>query len=206
MWIYHNHNITNHTKGEASSTRAIMLRHHAPKATRDGSILSNVWYTMSDARCRPVKFKDSNGVLFMCCFSAGHFLIGCNGKLWRLNTIGIRGYRRYWPNTCIPNCVTIEIFLMEMNRYQYPLEFTIKCIIFERMNKRDNVIHEGRLENLTHVIIRLQRWTKRMLERRRALALCMALHARLGGQSRLAELGEDMFFIIVSLSGRRENK
>ena len=206
MWINHNHNITNHTKGEASSTRAIMLRHRAPRATRDGSILSNVWYTMADTRYRPVKFVDTRGVLFLCCFSAGHFLIGCNGKLWRLYPKNRRGYKRDWPRVCMPNHLTIEILWIEMKRYKDPLEFTGICTIFEKRGRYDNVIHEGRLENLNHLLIRLQRWTKRMLERRRALALCMALHARLGGQSRLAELGEDMLFIIVSLSGRRENK
>jgi hypothetical protein len=179
-----------------------MLRHRAPKAIRDGSILSNVWYTMADTRYRPVKFVDTKGVLFFCCFSAGYFLVGCNGKLWRLYSKKRRDYKRDWPRQCMPNRLTIEILWID----QYPLEFTARCTIFERMNKRDKVMHEGLLENLNHLLIKLQRWIKRMLQKRRALALCMALHARLGGQSRLAELGEDMLFIIVSLSGRREKK
>jgi hypothetical protein len=171
-----------------------MLRHHAPKAARIGSILSNVWFTMSDTRYRPVKFVDTKGVLFFCCFG-GHFLVGFNGKLWRLNTKNRQGYIKGWASACIPNRVTVEILWIETERYANPLEFIGRCTIFERKNKYDKEIYEGRLENLNHLLIKLQRWTRRMQQRARALALCMALHPRLGAKSWLSGLG-DIFPLI----------
>jgi hypothetical protein len=171
-----------------------MLRHHAPKAIRIGSIISNVWFTMADTRYRPLKFVDTKGMLFFCCFGAGYFLVGFNGKLWRLNT---DGYKTDWPTACIPNRLTAEILWIEMKRYENPFEFTGRCTLFEKKGKTDHEIYEGRLENLSHLLIRLQRWTRRVLHRVRVLALCMAFHPRLGGKSWLAELGEDILLLII---------
>ena len=39
---------------------------------------------------------------------------------------------------------------------------------------------------------RIQRWMRRMLDRKRALALAMGLHSRLGQASGLMELGDDL--------------
>jgi hypothetical protein len=149
---------------------------------------------MSDTRYRPVKFVDTKGVLFFCCFGV-HFLVGFNGKLWRLNTLNRKGHIKAWASACMPNRVTVEILWIETNRYKYPLEFMGRCTIFERKHKHDFVIHDGCLENINHLLIKLQRWTRRMQQRARVLALCMALHPRLGAKSWLAGLG-DIFPLI----------
>jgi hypothetical protein len=171
-----------------------MLRHHAPKAARVGSILSNVWFTMSDTRMNPLKFKDTNGVMFICSFGMWHFLIGCNGKLWRMNSRG-KGYRRDWPLVSVPTLLSTEILWLAVNR-EYPFEFTGLFSLYEKKGKSYSVIHQGHLENLDHLLIKLQRWTRRMQKRARALALSMALHPRLGAKSWLSGL-EDIFPLIL---------
>lgn len=69
--------------------------------------------------------------------------------------------------------------------------------LFSKKGRQYDIIHNGHLENLNHLLIRLQRWTRRMLHRARALALAMALHARLGCESMLAGLGCDILPLIV---------
>jgi hypothetical protein len=55
------------------------------------------------------------------------------------------------------------------------------------------------MENITHSLIRLQRWIRRVVIRqgRARLALLMGLHPRLGQQSLLGELGHDMLVGMV---------
>ena len=49
--------------------------------------------------------------------------------------------------------------------------------------------------------VRVQRWFRRRLFERRALALAMALHPRLGAGSALGKLGEDPLSLIIILRG-----
>jgi hypothetical protein len=75
------------------------------------------------------------------------------------------------------------------------------CRIIQTTGKQHYTdVHWGRLENLHHLLVRLQRWVRRVvLGRPRALALAMALHPRLGRESGLAELGRDMLALVISL-------
>lgn len=49
-------------------------------------------------------------------------------------------------------------------------------------------------------IIRIQRWTRVVLNRRKALALAMGLHARLGTASGLMELGDDLACMCMAMA------
>jgi hypothetical protein len=59
---------------------------------------------------------------------------------------------------------------------------------------------------VTHLLIRLQRWSKRMVKRQRMLALCMGMHERLGAKCLLAGLGEDVLAVILTTAGLRKNQ
>lgn len=185
--------------------------------TQHTLILTNVLFTMFDSRCKERDFKRSKGVLSMCCFGAEHFLIGHDGKLWRLKTLNTTGnmdclrtprYKFDWPLRCDPNRLELEIQWFQntpmtpngtpFDSLEYDsLEYYGACHVFLWRGRNYDRIHKGRLENLTHLLIRIQRWTRRMLRRARALALSMALHPRLGVGARLAELGEDILQLIL---------
>lgn len=56
------------------------------------------------------------------------------------------------------------------------------------------------VENVTHVLVRLQRWAKRMLRRARVrLVLLMALHPRLGAKAGIGALGPDLLLALALL-------
>jgi hypothetical protein len=63
------------------------------------------------------------------------------------------------------------------------------------------MVHRAQLENMQHVLIRLQRWIRRVLGRERvrlaSVALLMALHPRLGMGCALGELGHDILEALI---------
>jgi len=62
--------------------------------------------------------------------------------------------------------------------------------------------HYAWLENVNHVLVRIQRWAKRMLRQARVrLVLLMALHPRLGAKAGIAELGPDIILDVVARAG-----
>jgi len=73
-----------------------------------------------------------------------------------------------------------------------------KCVLFEKRGKNHyNDIYTGFIEDMTFLLIRLQRWSKRMVWTRRRLALCMGMHPRLGDKSLLASLGGDVIQLLM---------
>jgi hypothetical protein len=66
-------------------------------------------------------------------------------------------------------------------------------VLEQRAGREKTFVYFGVLENVNHVLIRLQRWIKRVIRRERVrLALLMGLHARLGQECLLGELGHDI--------------
>lgn len=168
-----------------------MLSRHAP-------IHSGVRFELSDSRQYPR--KTSKGVLFICSFGPRHLLMGYDGKLWRLHTTRRKGHTNDWLCFCTPNRLRIDISWFRpvfTDAHRDHHAYKGWCKIYEKRRKHYNSVQYGRLENLNHLLIRLQRWTRRMLYRARGLALCMALHPRLGAESWLAELGGDMLHLIL---------
>ena len=163
-------------------------------------IHSGVHFTLMDYRQHPT--KESKGVLFICSFGAAHLLMGYDGKLWRLNSARRKGYKKDWPWLCTPNRLVIDISWIRpifSDTRRDNRAYMGFCQVYEKRRRYCNNVHRGSLENLNHLLIRLQRWTRRMLHRARGLALCMVLHPRLGAKSLLAELGWDMLHLILSL-------
>ena len=171
---------------------------HMTPVTHMTPIHSGVRFEVSDYRKHPQ--KTSKGTLFICSFGAMHFLMGYDGKLWRLNTTNQKGCINDRLCFCTPNRLRIDISWF---RPIYTVTdkdhhaFMGWCNVYEKRRKHYNSVRHGRLENLNHLLIRLQRWTRSMLQRARALALSMALHPRLGAKSWLAELGKDILPLIT---------
>ena len=183
-------------------------------------ILSNIPYTMSDWRMRNwssrgSKSKKSRGLLFLCSYSPytdGHLLVGLNGQLWRLNTESncdclecTTATYQHWNRFCQDKGLALNI---EWRPYRVDktskLDMFLPCCDILKnhtttsITSSYDVLHHGKLENLAHLLIRLQRWIRRVvLHRPRALALAMALHPRLGAGSKLAVLGQDIMLSLV---------
>ena len=68
-----------------------------------------------------------------------------------------------------------------------------------RRTWRRQLVNYARLYNANHLLIRLQRWFRRVPEqwRARRLVLAMALHPRLGCDSGLGALGEDILRLLT---------
>lgn len=163
-------------------------------------ILSSVCFFEDDYRSGGVNPKSSRGVLSICCFGDRHLLLGCRGKLWGISWKHKRGYKNDWPWICNPNRLKVETILCHLDLPKDPCTYFAESSIFERKPKSRyyRFLLRGRLEYLNHLLIRLQRWTRRMIQRPKTLALFMALHSRLGAKSGLAELGEDILSLIVT--------
>jgi hypothetical protein len=86
------------------------------------------------------------------------------------------------PEDCLPTCTLFNVVMNKKGgkkRCWHPM-------------------HQGKLINLNHLLIRLQRWTRRVvLGRPRVLALAMVLHARLGDGAGLAVLGADVLSLLL---------
>lgn len=169
------------------------------------NVMSNVRFTQIDLRRKGVLFEKSRGVMFMCRFGREDFLIGSHNKLWCLHSNKSKnGYKNDWPWACLSNRVLIEIcwspyIPMHPTECTFvPHEYTARCLVSEKRGKRLVDVHSGWLENLNHLLIRLQRWSRRMVKRRRVVALCMGTHERLGAQCVLCGMGSDMLLVICS--------
>ena len=186
-------------------------------------VLTDLAYFMTDFRVKPLENpngRKTRGTVFMCGFATGtdgHILIGMEGTLWRAEpeVNGNESWPRYrhnrhktWPWLCrraSTMCVQVYRFPYCASLLAGPDDCLPCCTLYDvQASKRGgkkrcwHPIHQGRLVNLNHLLIRLQRWTRRVvLGRPRVMALAMALHARLGAGSVLAVLGEDVLSLLI---------
>ena len=185
-------------------------------------ILQNIPYKTHDPRVRNwwvrgTPHKDTRGSLFLFSYgpASGDLLLGWNGQLWGLipglprehDMLLNRGRcKRHdpWGFLCGLRRLSVDISWhpKELNYPSRNYEYWASCTLFNKTGKRTfNVVHHGRLEILNHFLIRLQRWTRRVvIARPRLLALAMALHSRLGFDSALALLGQDMLTLVLAES------
>jgi hypothetical protein len=178
-------------------------------------ILPNIRYHVIDGRVDPYRQKRDKD-MFMTCFGpTGCFLVGFmqDRKLWRLRSeagMGASGYYRNWPwnNPSVAYRSYME-FGWSPRYYGVYLrdpscdgrEHIGKCMFFKKRGKRSyDDIYAGFIEDVTFLLIRLQRWSKRMIRTRRRLALCMGMHARLGDKCLLASLGEDVIQLLLMVN------
>ena len=188
-------------------------------------ILSDLAYFMTDFRVKPLQTPNgrrTRGTVFICGFAYGtdgHILMGMEGKLWRAEPEANAGDES-WPRTrhnrhktwawlcrrASTMCAQMYRFPHGSSLFNLPEDCLPTCTLFNVVaNKRCwgqkrswHPLHQGKLINLNHLLIRLQRWTRRVvLGRPRVMALAMALHARLGAGSVLATLGEDVLSLLI---------
>ena len=147
-------------------------------------------------------------MLFMCGFRAdGRFVVGWKGKLWLLRPkLDRPGYRNNWPWSHVAGRLSIEFCWAPSATWDDPPtfrthdshEFVGRYVVYEKTRKRSfKTVHLGPLENVTHLLIRLQRWSKRMVKRQRMLAVCMGTHARLGGTCLIGGFHEDILRLVL---------
>lgn len=175
-----------------------MLLGHYMMAPERTAIHSNVWYATRDERRGELViryfFRRNKSHMTVYIFGDGTQFIGLNNKLWQLDSFSNHyyttrpGWFYNWEGT--RKIVKLEWF----NPYLYdPAECRLLCKIHDGDEQDRNVICIGLLYDVTHALIRLQRWTRRVVVgRARRLAVLMCLHARLGEMSGLAVLGADL--------------
>ena len=188
-------------------------------------ILSDLAYFMTDFRVNPLQNPNgrrTRGTVFICGFAYGtdgHILMGMEGKLWRAEPEANAGDES-WPRSrhnrhktwswlcrrASTMCAQLYRFPHGSSLFNLPEDCLPTCTLFNVVaNKRCwgqkrswHPLHQGKLINLNHLLIRLQRWTRRVvLGRQRVLALAMVLHARLGDGAGLAVLGEDVLSLLM---------
>lgn len=169
------------------------------------AVLIDLPYFMTDFRVDNPRGKHTHGTVFLCGFGAkltdGRILVGMNNMLWRVEPDKYSPYRHI---TCSRMHVRIIESYMQVYRfsdtdYAGPRCSLLYDLICERTGRiTRHTIHRGVLINVHHLVIRLQRWMRRVvLGRSRALALAMSLHARLGVGSSLSMLGEDVLSLLI---------
>lgn len=142
----------------------------------------------TDYRGRHAVVKDRRGKAFMCTFGTLGWLMGYRDRLWTLNTWGEDRYFRDWP-------WTIRSLLFRFDwRKALGGVFITGHVLERRRKARDGSAQLCRIHNATHHLVCLQRWFRESNARRRArrLALAMALHPRLGRDSWLGALDQDL--------------
>lgn len=181
------------------------------------TIFTNIKYIMEDTRLKkPTRrywFKRTRGNdAFLCSFGEDCIMIGYDGKLWRLHdfpstyilydffTPDKAWYSKIKEN---PTLLKLEVSSTNPGKWHRKNEYRFECDIcngYEPWRGREpRPVHYAWMENITHSLIRLQRWIRRVVIRqgRARLALLMGLHPRLGQQSLLGELGHDMLVGMV---------
>jgi hypothetical protein len=141
------------------------------------------WRDYDEAKKRWYKRTRGNDLL-LCGFGEKTVVIGYEGKLWALHDlVGMLDPRRYnsddasWFADLRAPKVLLRVF-----RKDDRLDYSFEAFVLEKIKGRKKTfVYFGMLENVNHLLIRLQRWIRRVLLRERArLVLLMGLHPRLG--------------------------
>jgi len=181
-----------------------------------GLVKTHVEYEMMDWRFpKPDFLKGIRGMdssLYL--FRGGWTFLGLGGRLWRLDKL-IDCWRfgdviRFGEDPFIPDPdwfskLKKPLLEISMARLRDCTEFKFQCIVFETDERFQGHVLNARLENVTHNLVRIQRWAKRMLRRVKVrLVLLMALHPRLGNKAGIAALGPDLMLRVALLAdGKR---
>jgi len=140
----------------------------------------------------------------------GSVFLGLGGRLWRLHD---------WPGTWFLytyikkdpawfsklKAPRLELDVASSNPVKWARtnEYKFELDVLDGRESRGEfkaAAHYAWLENVTHKLVRIQRWAKRMLRRARVrLVLLMALHPRLGAKAGIAALGPDLILACALL-------
>lgn len=129
------------------------------------------------------------GLTFVCCMGRETALVGLHGRLWRLTGINIRLLRVeflylyfIWRDQ--------NSFFEFYNTQGMGIKNYLSChVCHKRPFCKRAPMGWARTVNVHHLLLRLQRWTRRILWYRKvALPTLMSQHPRLGRDSLLARL------------------
>ena len=169
------------------------------------AILTELPYIMTDFRGDNPRGRKTRGTIFLCGFRAdltdGHMLVGMNNMLWWVESDMSRLNRHLtssWLHRLKMNSY-MQVYRFVDAEYVDPRCTLINVQICGRTGRVSrHPIFRGVLINVHHLVIRLQRWIRRVcISRPRAIALAMSLHTRLGAGSSLSILGEDAISLII---------
>ena len=175
------------------------------------NLVTHIRYSVEDQRLKnPTRrrwFKRTFGNdACLCRFGQDdHIMLGFHGKLWRFCEYPITSmvYSFFKPNVGwfsrlerprLEICVSST----DPGRWNRRNEYRFECDVCDGTEPErrceSRIVHYAWLENVSHALIRLQRWIRRVVVRRGQirLALLMAMHPRLGHHCTLAALGHDI--------------
>ncbi len=157
-----------------------------------------MWYATLNERSGQliIRYFFKRNKSYMSVFSFGEYsqFMGFNNKLSRLDPYENNYYktRPRWFYNCKRRIVKLEWY---HPYHSGPKEYRILCKIHDGDERDDHVVCIGWLYNVTHFLIRLQRWVCRMQRVARVRqVLLIAIHPRLGSKSPLSTLGPDIRF------------
>ena len=139
-------------------------------------------------------------------FSMGG-LLGLGGRLWRLHDWSDKWYQLRWIEKDQEWFLKLKTPSLDLevkewvgtNEYKFELDVYHDSFETRELEFKEAALYAW-VENVTHVLVRLQRWAKRMLRRARVrLVLLMALHPRLGNKAGIAVLGPDLIHKLTLL-------
>ena len=154
---------------------------------------------------------------FMCCFGPGGHIFGYDNKgkdMWYC-----KAWDMWWPWVLKHTAEVLAQLDITFSHGVYdgpdkenkePADPTL-CFYTKSpqghtlsYRSRRSLINFARARRVTHLLVRLQRWFLRLLSlwRSKRLAVAMSMHARLGCDSGLGRLGEDILPLVLILATR----
>ncbi len=170
---------------------------------------TDVEYCMEDQRypnrAKREWYKRTTGDdLLLCGFGEKTVVIGYESKLWALHSftedrLG-RLHGRYNDASWFADLRAPKV-LLRVFRKDGQHAFTFDAWVLEQIKgRKQTIVYFGMLENVNHLLIRLQRWMRRVLLRKRfKLPLLMSMHPRSlqGGGCLLGGLGYDILIGVI---------
>lgn len=166
-------------------------------------------YKYDALRQQPVITRNQAG--FMCCFGPRGFVFGYKGGIWYCLT-----WRGNWPLVLmigtgarhgLETTFSHGLFVDEALPVDIPRWYMLAVYDTQagkntrrgRGRRRRELVCYAQAHRVTHLLIRVQRWFRRVLGmwRSRRLAVAMSLHARLGLGCELGWLGPDLLAVVV---------
>ena len=168
-------------------------------------LLTDVSYVLTDDRT--TREHKTVGTVFLCCFGVDCVFMGWNGQLWRCNPYDKfwRLIEYYWVDRIKKPKLRLDVEERNARRiWSRTNGYRFECYVYDQdswtntaVEFESTYVHRAQLENVNHVLIRLQRWIRRVLrvrwQKRARSVLVMALHPRaIAGGCSLGEVGRDI--------------
>ena len=131
---------------------------------------TDVEYTMEDDRSfyqsnNVRRFKRTTGNNLLLCFGEKTKMVGYEGKLWAFHS---------FPADERFTDLRVPIVLLRVFDRGVGHDYVFDAWVYKKCKgRKHNTAYYGMLENVNHLLIRLQRWTRRMLQRERVRTILL---------------------------------